>query len=329
MASSVVESSVVPLTFDQFLRTRASQFPNEVAVLYASSGAVYEKFTYSQINNFAYRTAKEYSKFAMPRFKSSSPSRVVALLGLSNLDYIVTMAAVTKLGWTALLLSTRISDVAYRHLLAKTNCSDVILQSDFEKTIERVKEDFPFPLNIISMAEPDIYDPEELRGEQIPVEETVFDRGLDYALEAEKPAWIIHSSGSTGLPKPVDTTHKASLNSGQIIMSGSMTSMLTLPLFHAYGLMVVAGAFATGKKIIIFNPYIPLTGPNVVEALKVTNPEQIYLVPYTLKLMAETPGGAEALANCQEVTYGGSSLSDEIGDKLVSSGVNIRSYYGS
>lgn len=331
MASSIIESSVEPkpLTFDQLLRTQTLRVPNESFLSYSKYGTAYEEYTFSQINTFAYRAAKKYSKHNMPRFKSSSPPRVVALLGISNLDYLVSMFAVSKLGWTILFLSTRISDAAYIHLFSKTNCSDVIVQSGFEKTIERVNHNLPFPLKVTSMAEPDVYDPEELRDERVPVEETAFDQGLDHALESENAAWIIHSSGSTGLPKPVSISHKAGLNSGQVSSENSLTSMITIPLYHAYGVLVVIGSLTRGTKVTVFNPNIPLTGPNMVEAMKATNPEQFYAVPYTLKLLAEAPCGLEALSRCNKVVSAGSSLSDDIGDKLVSSGVNIISFYGS
>lgn len=316
-------------TFDQLLRTQALRVPDEPYISYSKSGATYEEFTFSQINTFAYRVAKNYSKHNMPRFKSSSPPRVVALLGISSLDYLVSMSAVLKLGWTILFLSTRISDAAYIHLFSKTNCSDVIIQPGYEKTMERVKDNLPFPLKVAFMAGPDIYDPEGLRNERVPVEETAFDQGFDYTLESEKTAWIIHSSGSTGLPKPVSISHMAALNSAQVSSAGSMTSLVTVPLYHSYGVMAVAGALARGKKTTIFNANVPLTGPNMVETLKATNPEQLYVVPYTLKLLAETLGGLEALVNCKRVVFAGSSLSDDIGDKLVSSGINIISFYGS
>lgn len=331
MTSSIIESEVEPksLTLDQVLRTQALRVPNESYISYSKYGAVYEEYTFSQINTFAYRAAKKYSKHNMPRFKSSSPPRVVALLGVSNLDYLVSIFAASKLGWTILFLSTRISDAAYIHLFSKTNCSDVIVQSDFEKTIERVKDNLPFSLKVTSMAEPDVYDPEGSRDERVPVEETAFDQGLDHALESENASWIIHSSGSTGLPKPVSISHKSSLNSAKSTSEGSMTSIITVPLYHSYGVLVVTASLFYGKKVILFNANVPLTGPNMVKAIEATNPEQLYAVPYTLKLLSETPCGLETLSRCKRVISAGSSLSDDIGDKLISNGVNIVNIYGS
>lgn len=337
MTPSKTESSAEPKpslnlaevhTFDQLLRAQALRIPTEPYILYPKSGAQFEEYTVSQINNFAYRAAKKYSKAILPRTKSSSPPRTVALLGVSNLDYAVSMFALSKLGWTILFLSTRISDAAYKHLFAKTNCSDIIVQASFEKTIARIKNDFPLPLNVFPMAGKDIYDPIGTRDEQIPVEETAFDQGFDHIQETQKTLWIIHSSGSTGLPKPVGTSHRAALNTAKLISEHNMAAMITLPLYHAYGVITMAGALACGKKIAMFNANIPITGPSMIEAMNATNLDIFYGVPYALKLLVETPGGTEVLARHKRVVFGGSSCPEELGDSMVASGVNLCSFYG-
>lgn len=338
MAPSSTENSVESkttldpakaLTLDQLLRAQVLRNPDQPFISYPKSGAQYEQYTVSQINNFAYRAAKKYSKTNLPRTKSSAPPRVVALLGNSNFDYVVSMFALSKLGWTILFLSTRISDTAYKHLFAKTNCSDIVIQAGFEKTISRIKDDFPLPLNVMSMAGEDIYNPQGTADEQIPVEETAFDQGFNHVQESEKILWIIHSSGSTGLPKPVGSTHQASLNTARLVAADNMSAMITLPLYHTYGVVAVTGALTSGQKIAMFNADIPLTGPNMIEAMKATDLELFYGVPYALKLLSETPGGIEVMANRKRVVFGGSSCPDELGDRLVASGVNVVSFYGS
>lgn len=197
----------VPLTIDHLLSLRAEQIPDTPLIAYPSPGSEYRKYTARQLNAFAYQAAKRYSKFLPLRTSSSSPERVVALLGVSNFDYVISMLGLSKLGMTMLLLSTRISDDAYRHLIEKTNCSHVLVQGAFEKTISRVREGFPRPLSVFLMAESSSFDSSVVpeREKFLPAEDTRFGMRFNPVEERDKRAWIIHSSGSTGLPKPIGT----------------------------------------------------------------------------------------------------------------------------
>ncbi|RPB15662.1 putative NRPS-like enzyme [Morchella conica CCBAS932] len=333
MAPSRIENSAeskaasIAFTLDQLLREKAAANPNQQYLSYPRSGLDYVHYTLSDIDSFAYRAAKKYSKSTPARSKSSQPTRVVALLGASNLDYLVSVYALSKLGLTILFLSTRISDAAYKHLFQKTNCSDIIIQPAFEKTINRVRDDYPLPLNVIKMVDSSIYNPSG--AQNIPAENTGFDHGFDHSLETEKPLWIIHSSGSTGLPKPVASTHRAALSTARLLSATTLNAFITLPLFHAYGVISVTGALSAGKTIAMFNADLPVTGPSIVESMTTLNTELFYAVPYALKLLAETEGGVEAMAKCHRVVFGGASCPDDLGDNLVSRGVNLVSYYGS
>jgi acyl-CoA synthetase (AMP-forming)/AMP-acid ligase II len=333
MAPSRIENSAeskdapIAFTLDQLLREKAAANPNQQYLSYPRSGLDYVHYTLSDIDSFAYRAAKKYSKSTPARSKSSQPTRVVALLGASNLDYLVSVYALSKLGLTILFMSTRISDAAYKHLLQKTNCSDIIIQPAFEKTMNRVRDDYPLPLNVIKMVDSSIYNPSG--AQNIPAENTGFDHGFDHSLETEKPLWIIHSSGSTGLPKPVASTHRAALSTARLLSATTLNAFITLPLFHTYGVISVTGALSAGKTIAMFNADLPVTGPAIVESMTTLNTELFYAVPYALKLLAETDGGVEAMAKCQRVVFGGASCPDDLGDNLVSRGVNLVSYYGS
>ena len=56
--------------------------------------------------------------------------------------------------------------------------------------------------------------------------------------------------------------------------------------------------------------------------------EGFFSVPLVLKFMVEDPEGIAALRNLKLVMFGGSPLSEEIGDKLVENGVRLVGHYG-
>lgn len=139
-------------------------------------------------------------------------------------------------------------------------------------------------------------------------------------------AFIIHSSGSTGLPKPIFQSHTACISN----YSGGIPyrAFMTLPMYHNHGLSVLFRALIAGKAISLYNANLPLSGTTLVDSMRVTQPESLHCVPYALKLLAETNGGIEALKRLQMVMYGGSSCPDELGDRLTEAGVYLVGQYG-
>jgi len=103
----------------------------------------------------------------------------------------------------------------------------------------------------------------------------------------------------------------------------------TLPLFHMFGLSTVMTALYRVTTISLVDTSVPITGPSLVQAIHIVKPGTIYVVPYALKLIAEAPGGLEALKKLSSVVYGGSSCPQELGDFLVSNNVRLVSYFGS
>lgn len=71
---------------------------------------------------------------------TSDKCEVVALLSTSNLDYVASIFALTRMGFTILLLSTRLSTEAYVNLLHLTNCRKLIVGSNFKAVANEVQE---------------------------------------------------------------------------------------------------------------------------------------------------------------------------------------------
>jgi acyl-CoA synthetase (AMP-forming)/AMP-acid ligase II len=312
-------------TIDQIIATHAAQKPNVAVFSYPSIGTNFVDYTALDLETKAQRLAKRYSEFLPKRPNSEAPREVVAVLANSNLDYVITIMALSKLGLTTLLLSTRISDEAYRHLLNKTGCSYIVLQDSFKQTIERgVKGAYEKPVITVSMDEcaRALYDES--------LDSIVLNVHLDPSKESETPVWIIHSSGSTGLPKPISLTNKsvmASINSTGKWFQQS--GLVTLPLFHLYGTISLFGGIYAGKKVFFHNCQLPLTGQNILEELKLAKPAVLQSVPYVLKLLTETPDGIEEMRKLDYVYSAGSATPQELGTSLVKQGIKIMNFYGS
>lgn len=107
-----------------------------------------------------------------------------------------------------------------------------------------------------------------------------------------------------------------------------MTAFMTLPLYHNHGISNFFRAVHNGKSIHLYNAQLPLTCDHLCETLRQHQFEIFYGVPYALKLLAERDIGIALLRALKVVMYGGSACPDELGDLLVSNGVNLVSHYG-
>jgi acyl-coenzyme A synthetase/AMP-(fatty) acid ligase len=319
LANNTTMPAEEPLTMDAFLRLRARQMGTDPIVAYPSSGIDYVEYSPHQLNASACRAAKHYACMIPLRSSSAESEVTIAILGPSNLEYLITLLALTKLGHTVLFLSTRLSVVAYVSLLWTTGAKHLLIDQSFQKVATSVRSELP-TLTIGSIASRDVFENDSA------YTTTIADH-LDPMVENTKIAWIIHSSGSTGLPKPIYQTHRAALKNYTNNMN--MVGFITLPLFHAHGLSVLFRAFNARKKVMLYNANLPLAREYLLGVLRDHSDVEIfYGVPYALKILAETPDGIAALAKLKAVMSAGSACPDAVGDRLVANGVNLVSHFG-
>ncbi|PWY95182.1 NRPS-like enzyme [Aspergillus sclerotioniger CBS 115572] len=316
--SPPAEESYAYYTIDDVLRSLVRDAPDEPLVGYPQSAhgvTDYVYYTPRDLDRFANGAVKQYKKAGLAEFAHPTENRVVSILGPSNLDYIVSLFALSRMGYAVLLLSTRLSTEAYINLLERTNCTNIVHAQGNAKAVGQMMG----KSSVAAFAIPEFAN----YSEEVWQPNTARD---GTAQESQKWAFIIHSSGSTGLPKPIFQTHGACISNYST--SKGYRALLTLPLFHNHGLSTFFRSLFKRKRISIYNANLPLTGNNVLEAMKVTAPESFHGVPYVLKLLCETEGGTHELARCQQVLFGGSSCPDDLGDRLVNAGVRLISHYG-
>lgn len=308
----------IPRTISELISIRAKQRPNQPILGYPSQGIEYIEYTYQQLDRFANAGASKLAEDLPLRQSSEENPRVVAILGPSTLDYFVTVLALSRLGFTVLFLSTRISEQAYVSLLNATECSHVLIHPSFQKTVANLQK------QVSRLQTHNI-----LSNEQYAVDEDVplnTSQALNLSTENGLNSWIIHSSGSTGLPKPIYQTHSAALRNYENSMC--MEGFLTLPLFHSHGLSSVFRGITACKKIFMYSGSLPLTSINLLSIMRRHKFQIFYGVPYALKLLSESAEGIEALAAMEVVMFGGSACPDALGDCLAEAGVNLISHYG-
>ncbi|KAJ5085474.1 hypothetical protein N7532_010245 [Penicillium argentinense] len=307
-------------TVNDLLRTRASgETAHDPIVAYPSSGTDYVYYTPYQLDLLVESAAVHYAKTIPQRLSSNHPVQVVGLLGPSDFEYLITLLAVSRLGHTVLLLSTRIAEDAYVSLVEATKASFLITYPSFQTmgdNVARRTTTTHLPV-VVTM---DV-NSTSVSSARLPVAD------LHGPTENKHITWVIHSSGSTGPPKPIYQTHSGALKN--YANNFGLKGFITLPLFHAHGISCLFRAMHSQKLIYMYNASLPLTATALLSTLN-EHPEIeiLYAVPYALKLLSETEDGLKRMARLELVMFGGSACPKPIGDTLVQNGVRLVSHYG-
>lgn len=242
----------------------------------------------------------------------------MALLAGSSFETIITFLALNRLGYAVLFLSTRLTASAYARLMDMAKCHSLVIHESFRQVTAEIFEERPGCWSTTILQRSDWH--------AQPATKPVTRPSVDPAVEGGKIAWILHSSGSTGFPKPIFLTNYQCL--ANFKKSFALRSFCTSPLFHSHALMEFGRAMYTKAAMFWVNHSQPITSANLLEALQRVKPQMVSAVPYVLKLLAEKQAGIDALAKTQLVMYAGSSCPDELGDRLVDGGVNLIANYG-
>ncbi|KAL9113014.1 MAG: hypothetical protein Q9227_002879 [Pyrenula ochraceoflavens] len=168
----------------------------------------------------------------------------------------------------------------------------------------------------------------------------------DYEQARTEPYLCLHTSGSTGLPKPVLLKHGTmthhdlflqlpelggrTLNQAQF--SGSRV-LLGFPLFHSAGMCFMTYAIYSNTTM-VFSPSYPITAEaaNILHATGTVGGS--FLPPDVLVEIAKTPEYLENIRRLRYLTFGGAPLPRAVGDTIkdythlfVSFGATETGYY--
>lgn len=246
----------------------------------------------------------------------------LAYLGSHDIRYFVFMLACQKTGYQAFLPSTRNSDEAHLHLLKATNCTKFVYSGRRQTQALEIQRLSPTI---------DVF--------QIPAMKTILDDESghrsypytkSYAEEENKAVCIIHSSGTTGMPKPVFLT-----NGFFAVMDGATKIpwpvgrqpaslfhlgpesllLVTTPFFHLMALVGLVSSVFHGASTLV-GPEKPLSVEYFIEIMQTTRPTAAVYAPSILEDMSYSDEALACLKDLQAVYFGGAPLAPESGDRL-------------
>ncbi|KGO66718.1 Male sterility, NAD-binding [Penicillium italicum] len=264
---------------------------------------------------------------------------VLAYIGTNDLRYVAFILACMKTGNTALLLSTRNSQLASLHLLKETGCS-VLVDGSETPQLRKSLDDLQTQSSGFSLQRwymDSIWD----IFSHTPVQS--FLHTVRYEDVEDHVPIIIHSSGTTGLPKPVNVSHgylatilhmetlpiPENRKSGQLFLhyKGHLRFHYG-PMFHFVGLvcMVECIFFATP---FLLAPDKPLTTDVFTHIMNLEPfPKWGLVTPFILEELAASQKGRDALARLSGLNFGGAPMARATGD-TISGLVLLQSMFGS
>ncbi|KAL3457865.1 hypothetical protein BJX64DRAFT_292717 [Aspergillus heterothallicus] len=279
---------------------------------------VHFKLTYQDLSNIINRLAWWIDESLQGKAKAAT----VAYLGPSDARHLILSLAAVKAGSRLLLLSPRNSVPIHKHLIENTESPAILFDGSFLSSVTELTD----LLGVIALQVPDLVEflSNTSSAREYPYLDT-FDNASD------KPLTVFHTSGSTGMPKPVTFVHSAMAASDNLrtlysddtyrvsvhrVLETAQGIYNGCPLFHLAGF--VAGFFGifSGAVLVIGPPNQPSSAQMFKTILQLAPFDGALLPPLVVDQIAQEPALVEEVSKLKFITFGGGSVSQTTGDIL-------------
>jgi acyl-coenzyme A synthetase/AMP-(fatty) acid ligase len=189
--------------------------------------------------------------------KANGTFPTFAYFGPRDLGYCIVVVAAAKVGRKVLLASHLASADAHQFLLESMECTAVICATEMTQLAQSLEQRFPSAKYISTTSLGDF-----LTGSQTSGRSDHYEYTKTYSKAHADPVMIVHTSGTTGMPKPVIWTNDMlasvdrlhTLPGSAATQVGGQSIYCALPVFHTSGMTASLLTPVYLNTIIILGP---------------------------------------------------------------------------
>jgi thioester reductase-like protein/acyl-coenzyme A synthetase/AMP-(fatty) acid ligase len=307
---------VVPHIVDEIARTAPDTKWVEVPRNNDNLQEGYKSLTFGQLSQAVSRMAR----WMEETFGTSTSRETITYMDRQNdLRYIFAIIASQKTGYKVLLASTRNSEEGQRAILQRTQSKKFLHGQGMREEVLALQDE-KTPIQAFEVP---------------PLDYFLDDNNVEHyegtvSTDPNEIVAIIHTSGSTGIPKPIylrngylaclDRIRQLPIANGRKSRAqkfvGTDRAFCSLPWFHAMGFfMALRSIYAQGPLV------LPPVGraPNAdltLEILRVAKPETGFFPPAILEDIVDAPDGMDTLSKLDFIFFAGAPLAQEVGDRI-------------
>ncbi|RAK95699.1 NRPS-like enzyme [Aspergillus ibericus CBS 121593] len=245
---------------------------------------------------------------------------ILTYIGPHDVRYPALVLAAVKAGYCLFLTSPRNSVAAHESLFRRLECTKMLAPSPCPAPVTAIRE-------AVEMERYEVPSVEQLLDTEYPH----FDFSKSYAEHVQEKLAIVHTSGSTGIPKPIVWTHDTASRhmrltslappdgfDAQSAWINGKREFLPLPPYHAAGLAHLLFFIAARSTVICPTSSVP-TAAGLIAASKQTPIDVALVSPVMLQELAQSPELLEeGCRNIRHLVYSGGDLPTQLGNTIAS-----------
>ncbi|ORY14412.1 hypothetical protein BCR34DRAFT_646399 [Clohesyomyces aquaticus] len=307
---------LIPVTIDDVARDH----PERICFSFPHSSDLSDGFRDLNFRTFANAINKT-AHFIHKEIGRSSMFETVLYMGYPDVRHWIILVALIKTGHRVLYSSHRNSVAGHADLVKKTGCTILIHTREFPVCgiLEKCR------LEILCMPELDFL------LDDTPCDHYPYTKTWEEA--KNDPILVVHTSGSTGLPKPVswsnsmflttDAHHTVpKLDDGRSCLWGSRfhgtgRGYSALPIFHGAGIASGLARAIFLDSVVVLGPPGLATADTFDQVLEYGNIDAANCLPITLEEIATRPDILAKLRKMDHIVFVGGHLSPEAGDLII------------